>query len=189
MKLPFGPAHLRWYVLRIKPQGERTAYVDLLQAGFLAYWPRITVLGYNRRQQVKTERTKSLLPGYIFAAQPGQGKIEHDWPLMNACKCVNGPLQGSEGPMWVPSGVVQHIWIAEFNGVFDETDGTKEGRQKSLESRFPIGSRARVMDGPFAGFLGIVESLTSREHLNILVDIFGRHVKVELEPGQVDEAA
>ncbi len=54
------------------------------------------------------------------------------------------------------------------------------------KSDFVVGSEVEIAEGPFAGFVGIVDSLEEdNERMTIMVSIFGRMTPVELRFDQV----
>jgi transcriptional antiterminator NusG len=57
-----------------------------------------------------------------------------------------------------------------------------------MEARwsFERGDKVRILDGPYRGFEGLVdEAAAADERLGVLVQVFGRHTRLELAYGQV----
>ncbi|MEJ2421682.1 MAG: transcription termination/antitermination NusG family protein [Acidobacteriota bacterium] len=53
---------------------------------------------------------------------------------------------------------------------------------------FEIGEKVKIIDGPFASFQGVVESVNNdRQTLTVMVTIFGRSTPVELNYLQVEK--
>jgi len=54
------------------------------------------------------------------------------------------------------------------------------------KSDFQVGSEVEIVDGPFAGFMGVIEKVDeANERLSVMVSIFGRMTPVELGFNQV----
>jgi transcriptional antiterminator NusG len=67
----------------------------------------------------------------------------------------------------------------EVDRILRQVSGEIEVGPKKEE--FTVGSEVEIVDGPFAGFVGIVEHVDSdNEKLTVMVGIFGRMTPVEL---------
>jgi transcriptional antiterminator NusG len=72
----------------------------------------------------------------------------------------------------------------EITRILKQVQGEIEVGPKKEE--FSVGSEVDIADGPFAGFVGIVESVDSEnEKIKVMVSIFGRMTPVELGFHQV----
>ena len=56
------------------------------------------------------------------------------------------------------------------------------------KKRFVVGSEVEIKEGPFAGFVGIVDKIDEEnERVTVMVSIFGRMTPVELSFNQVKQ--
>ena len=66
---------------------------------------------------------------------------------------------------------------------------TGEGRRPKTVIDLNEGDQVKVVDGPFATFVGVVESVGEKGKVRVNVSIFGRPTPVELEFGQVEKVS
>jgi transcriptional antiterminator NusG len=74
----------------------------------------------------------------------------------------------------------------EVEGILSQM---KEGVSKAKPKvSFSVGDNVRVIDGPFANFIGTIEEVKpEKRKLKVLVSIFGRATPVELDFIQVEK--
>jgi transcriptional antiterminator NusG len=73
---------------------------------------------------------------------------------------------------------------AEIDRIISQVKGEVVVAPK--KSDFVVGSEVEISEGPFAGFVGIIDSLDDEnERMTIMVSIFGRMTPVELSFDQV----
>ena len=57
-----------------------------------------------------------------------------------------------------------------------------------IESEMTVGCKVTIIDGPFKGMTGTVDSIdTENNRLNVLIDLFGQETPVEVELFQVNK--
>jgi transcriptional antiterminator NusG len=68
--------------------------------------------------------------------------------------------------------------------------GQAEGNVKKTRSAtsYSAGDSVKVIEGPFASFVGTVEAVNANGKLKVNVSIFGRPTPVELDDTQVEKA-
>jgi len=175
-----------WFVVRTKPGCEQLAADELRCGGHETYLPMRRIRNFYRRGRVYTNQHKPAWEGYLFLASPAGRTV--DWGRFRddiRFRHVGSPLKDARGfPHHVPGSLVVAISVAEMNGRYDEV-----GAHDKLAERFVEGGEFVVTDGPFAGFRALVDGVTSSELVRVLVNLFGRHTSLTLDPSQLDEVA
>jgi transcriptional antiterminator NusG len=60
--------------------------------------------------------------------------------------------------------------------------------RNNIESEMEVGSKVTIVDGPFKGMNGVVDSIDMENNrLNVLIDLFGQETPVEVELFQVNK--
>ncbi len=169
----------RWYVAQVYAGYEETVQKDLLR--------RIKETDDQRFGQVlvPSVRLKSffmvdaeelderLFPGYILI------EMELDQATLNMVTSTPKVLKflGGEVPAPLTEKEVERM-LAQVKGGVVVT--------ASVKSEFVVGSEIDITEGPFSGFVGIVDKIDEEgERLTVMVSIFGRLTPVELTFDQV----
>jgi transcription termination/antitermination protein NusG len=72
----------------------------------------------------------------------------------------------------------------EVNGILKQ----QEAEAPRVKPTFTRGQNVRIIDGPFAEFIGVVDEITAeRNKVKVLVSFFGRETPVELDFLQVEK--
>ena len=122
--------------------------------------------------------TRLLYPGYVIV----QLDLNDDlWHAVKNTPKVTGFVGG--GPSPVP------LTTSDVNKIFRPQQGTGTGEPVPVND-FKPNDPVSIIDGPFTGFSGKVEEVSSdRTTLKVMVTIFGRPTPVELEYYQVKKAS
>lgn len=168
----------RWYVIQVYAGYEEQVKADIerhikekkLESFFGEILiPSAQVKDFFSAQEAKDQR---LFPGYVL--------IEFEITPESLAVVVKTPrvlkfLGGSE-----PIPLAQQ----EIDRVLRTMKG--EVVVKSEAPDFAVGSEVDITQGPFAGFVGIIEQIDKEnERLTVMVSIFGRMTPVELGFDQV----
>lgn len=174
----------RWYVVqaysgyekKVKTLLEERIAINGLESKFGEILvPTEEVVEMRAGQRRKSER--KFFPGYVLV---NMELGDDTWHLVRETPRVLGFIGGtSERPAPISDKEAQEI----LNRL-DESIDTP--RPKTM---FEPGEMVRVIEGPFADFNGVVETVNyEKSRLQVSVSIFGRSTPVELEFGQVEKS-
>lgn len=188
-----------WYAVITNPKCEAKAEDNLRAAGFETYmaWQRFE--RFNSRKKKRIIHEVRLFPRYLFLNVGPLARSETPWGVIRSCEGVEAVLgiNGLPSPL---SGedrkAIERMRQAEANHEFDETREGKlfrreigKTKRETTRMKFPVGSKVRINDGPFATFGGEVTNVNGRGHLLVMTELFGRLTPVELEADQVEGLA
>lgn len=125
---------------------------------------------------VKKEKVKKMFPGYVLVEMI---MSDEAWYIVRNTPSVTGFI-GSSGHKAKPTPLMpQEI---------DRILSTMGMSRVDIESEMTVGSKVTVIDGPFKGMNGVVDSIdTENNRLNVLIDLFGQETPVEVELFQVNK--
>lgn len=120
---------------------------------------------------------KKFFPGYVLVKMIMNNET---WHLVKNIDRISGFVGGTPNN---PSP------ISEEEASY-MTDQAKDGFKK-LKSNVPFkeGDQVKVVEGPFASFVGTIEAVSEKGRVKVNVSIFGRPTPVELEFYQVEKAS
>ena len=126
---------------------------------------------------VKKEKTKKMFPGYVFVEMV---MSDEAWYAVRNTPGVTGFI-GSSGKGAKPTPLLpQEIDRILVNMGMSRLD---------IESELKVGDKVNVVDGPFKGMTGVVDTIDMENNrLNVLIDLFGQETPVEVELFQVSKA-
>ncbi|MDY0058459.1 MAG: transcription termination/antitermination protein NusG [Myxococcota bacterium] len=173
----------KWYVVHTYSGQENRAKSSLEERvrseGMGEYFEEIliptepvvdTVRGKKRTQNRK------FFPGYMLVKMELN---ERTWHLVKSVPKVTGFVGNATSPPAIPEKEVERLTKQIATGTL----------QPKPRHTFDNGESVKVIDGPFANFLGVVEEVNPEKgRLRVLVSIFGRSTPVELEFTQVEKA-
>ena len=126
---------------------------------------------------VQKEHKKKMFPGYILVEMK---MSDESWYIVRNTPGVTGFI-GSSGKGAKPTPLLpQEI---------DKILANMGMSRVNLESEMAIGDKVNIVDGPFKGMSGKVDTIdTENNRLNVLIDLFGQETPVEVELFQVNKA-
>lgn len=162
-----------WFVLQTVARGEDAVIEALGELGFESYAPTMLKEVIHHRTRRPVTREFKLFNRYLFARLPLDTR---QWRTVEAIEEVDYALGANGVPCPIGDGEIARFKRAEAEGLFDV----------SKAASFPIGSRVRVLSGPFGGFSGQVTSLPGRGVVKAMVGLFGGLVPVEFQFDMVE---
>ncbi|BDC34273.1 transcription termination/antitermination protein NusG [Candidatus Dependentiae bacterium Noda2021] len=121
---------------------------------------------------IEEGRDSQLFPGYVLIEMEASPEAIR---LVNSSARVIKFLGGKE-PVPLSKREIERV-ISQIKGEVAVTP---------QKSEFVVGSEVEIKEGPFAGFVGIVDKIEDEnEKLTVMVSIFGRMTPVEIGFNQV----
>ena len=175
----------RWYSLRVISGKEKKIQERILLEIERSGWKDIvfsvvvpTEKVYKIRNGKKVMQERNLLPGYILVEAIG-AKLNGDVAKIIADIPNVIHFLGKEQPIPMTQ--------AEANRLLGKVDQSTEAGE-TLSEPFLIGETVKIIDGPFAEFVGDIQEVNEeKKKLKVIVKIFGRGTEVELNFMQVEK--
>ena len=175
------PDNVKWYVIhtysgyenKVKTNLEhRILSMDVAHKIFRVVVPTEEEVEIKNGQRRTVQ--KKIFPGYVLVEQVLD---DESWFVVRNTPGVTSFVGHGNSPTPLPDTEVQAI--------------LKQMREEKPQVRITYnkGDRVKIIDGPFAEFLGSVDSVDDEKtKLRVLVSMFGRETPVELDFLQVEKA-
>lgn len=148
-----------------KANQEVTAEYNLKRQGYGTYLPRY-VEKVNREIHVKV-----LFPRYIFV------DYDQQWySIINTRGVSQVLMTTNQEPVKVPEHVINEIKSRQDKKGFVVLPG---------QEKFSIGDKIILADGLFKGYSGRIDSVKGTDRVNVLLDVLGRKVVVDMDKKSV----
>ena len=155
----------RWYAVQTQPHRELRAKGQLENQAYEVFLPRR--LKTVRHARKLTNVAAPFFPRYLFIRLD---LTQHRWRSVNGTFGVTRLIMQGDMPQPVPCGVVETmIASVDASGFL------------CLGENLKIGSKVRLLAGPFAEQLGILDRLDDSGRVRVLLEIMGATVPVQLE--------
>lgn len=117
----------------------------------------------NKRKEVE----RKIFPGYVLIKMV---MTDDSWYVVRNTRGVTGFVGTTTKPIPLSQEEVDKLGVETNEIVID----------------YAVDDNVRVIDGPLAGFIGIVEEIdTEKQKVKVKVSMFGRETSAELELGEV----
>ncbi len=171
-----GDGQARWYVVHTYSGHENKVKVNIEKMvenrGMQNLILDITVPTEDRIELKNGQRkikTRKMFPGYVLIKMI---VTNESWYLVRNTQGVTGFVGHGSDPIPLSKEEIARMGIEK---VYIDLD-------------VEIGDTVRVINGPFEGFMAVVEEINKEKQiLKVKVSMFGRDTSVELEFGQVDK--
>lgn len=150
-----------WWVAQTAAGREAGVSDRLKEAGFLTYLPVIAGGG----------RSAALFPGYLMVQPAGR------WYPVRWTPGVTRVLMSGDQPARLPDRLIAELRSREVAGRI---------HLPRRPSSFTVGQYVRIRDGVFIGLPALYEGQSSRDRIQVLVELLGQMVPVDLDAGQIE---
>ncbi|MBI5044599.1 MAG: transcription termination/antitermination factor NusG [Candidatus Levybacteria bacterium] len=170
----------KWYIVHTYAGHENKVARNLKQrVETMGFETRIFDIIVPTRQTIKVqggkkeEVSEKIFPGYVLVKMILD---DESWLLVRTTQGVTAFIGAGNKPTPISEKEVEAI--QQFM--------TQE--EPLYKTSFSLGEAVKIVDGPFADFLGTIDSIDeTRGKLRVLVSIFGRETPVELDFLQVQK--
>lgn len=171
---------MKWYIVRAQSNREKSVAERIIKDAGKELVGKIgqvivpTEKSFHLKNGKKVQREKVMYPGYIFVETNAIGELKY---------YLKG-LTGATGFLTNRGGDIQSLSQLEV----DRMLGVQKQKEETIElsNQFLPGEDVKVLDGPFANFIGTVESMKDQK-VKVEVLIFGRKNIIELNSLQVEK--
>jgi len=172
---------MKWYIVRSQSNREKSVSERIIKdaekgdlIGKIGQVIVPTEKSLHLKNGKKVQREKVMFPGYIFVETNAVGELKY------YLKAVNG----ATGFLTNRGGDIESLTQSEV----DRMLGVQKQKEEVAEQfdHFISGESVKVLEGPFTGFTGIVESIKDQK-VKVEVMIFGRKNHVELSALQIEK--
>jgi len=172
----------KWYIAKtmtgqenkvVKTLKERVVNLKLTEffADIMTPEEEVTTNVGGKKRRLK----KKFFPGYILIKMVMN---DSSWHLVKDTDKITGFIGGTSDR---PAPITDE----EAAYMTNQADGGLKRVKSSID--FTEGETVKVIEGPFASFVGTVESVNEKGKIKVSVSIFGRPTPVELEFSQVEK--
>jgi transcriptional antiterminator RfaH len=156
-----------WHVVQTHVRAEAKAQMHLIRQGFDTYLPRYLK---RRRHARRTDIIAApLYPSYLFVSF---GTGIHRWRSVHSTVGVARLVSNGDMPAAIDGSIISGMKAREDAQGFIQLE---------RPPRFTSGDKIRVREGVFCDCLGLVDRMSDRERVAILLDLLGRKVRVVLD--------
>lgn len=172
---------MKWYIVRSQSNRERSISEKIIKEGdrgdLMGKIGRVIVPSektFHMKNGKKVSREKVMYPGYIFVETNAVGELKYYLRGVN----------GATGFLTNRGGEIQALSNLEIDRMLGIQKAAAE--KVDEEINFIPGEEVKVLEGPFSGFIGKIQSIRDQK-VKVEVMIFGRTNLIELSILQIDK--
>lgn len=170
----------KWYVVHTYSGHEKKVAESLMQrVKTMALKDKIFDVLVPTQSKIRISRGEKetikerMFPGYILVKMILD---DNSWLVVRTTQGVTGFVGTGKKPIPLPA--------KEFKAI----QKIMKAKAPKYKAVFSVGEAVKIVEGPFADFLGTVESVDQEKgKVKVLVSIFGRETPVELDFLQVSK--
>ena len=163
----------RWFLACTLPHCEDVALTHLSRQGFRSFLPRYLKTVRHARK-LRTVNAP-IFPRYLFVAL----NLERDrWRSVNSTTGITNLFMAHDRPVPAPDGIVETLIR-----LADKSEGL------AFADALEPGQKVRLVAGPFAQALGILDRLDAAGRVEVLLEIMGGGIRVKLARSWVEPVA
>ena len=125
----------------------------------------VTEIQDNKKREVE----RKIFPGYVLVKMI---MTDDSWYVVRNVRGVTGFVgPSSSKPVPLTDKEVEALGVEKH----------------TVEVGYNVGDNVKIIDGPLEGFIGIIDSIDmSKNSVQVIISMFGRETRVELEFDQVE---
>jgi transcriptional antiterminator RfaH len=155
-----------WYLVFSKPRQENRAQENLDRQGYRTYLPKM--LNRRRRRGQWTQVIEPMFPRYLFI---NLDDLADNWLPIRSTFGVTCMVRFRDTIPIVPDALVEGLLARQ----------TEHGYHLGRVAEPKVGERVRILDGAMAGLEGILAAHSGHERVQLLLNMLGREVQVEID--------
>lgn len=159
-----------WHVVQVKPNQTGRARINLERQGLKCFMPDCLVSGRVRGRVVT--KTRPLFPGYLFVQPSPTTSLSTINSTFGVLRLI---MRDTHTAQPVPADVMRHLMShTDAAGLFAPCPNLSEG------------DSVRITNGPMVDLVARVEQLRDADRVDILLDMMGQAVRLEVPRSQLE---
>lgn len=169
-----------WYVVYAEARKEKQAECSMREAGLDAFMPFATHWARSGRRKYKAQTP--LFGRYLFVFVPGEAG-DRSFYRVGQCDGVERIIGITGTPSPIPTAWLHSLRQQQLLGDFDRT------LDRNLpEGPYKTGDQVKVRVGKWGQMTGIVQGMTQKAKVKVLVSMFGKGHEKQFTADELEAA-